>query len=98
MKVNSSLERDEYLGICSGTFPLKNPFCTSNFSDIQSKIYALGLRNPMRFVVVPSEIGPGISEHRRISFLGTIYIGDANNDGYEEVNQVSSPGMNFGWP
>lgn len=79
-------------GICQGSgFSVLNPFCDGNPDSVKSKIYALGLRNPFSMNVMapppPVTNDPGIP-----------VIGDVGEGGYEEVNLVTSPGMNFGWP
>lgn len=41
-------------GICTGSnFKVKNPFCTNDPTDISSKIYALGFRNPFQITISP---------------------------------------------
>ena len=47
------------------------------------EIYAWGLRSPWR----------GLRDHR-----GHYWIGDVGADEWEELNLVSEPGQNFGWP
>jgi glucose/arabinose dehydrogenase len=60
-----------------------NPFWDGNSGDVQSKVYAYGLRNPFRF-----SLKPGTS---------TLYIGDVGSGEYEEID-VAHGGENFGWP
>src|SRR5690606_12484678 len=57
----------------------------------QSKVWAMGLRNPYRFSVGPADAalpdGPG-----------TLYIGDVGWLTWEELNISKTGGENFGWP
>jgi glucose/arabinose dehydrogenase len=78
-------------GICEGSaYEVKNPFCDGDPNSVASRIYAVGFRNPFTMNVKPQasgESGPGVP-----------YIGDVGEGGYEEVNAVTQPGQNFGWP
>lgn len=80
-------------GICLGSgYATPNPFCDGDPNSIFSKIWALGARNPFRMTVrpfIPGDDG---------GFPGVVYFGDVGQGGYEEVNAVYKPGMNFGWP
>ncbi|MEJ8800596.1 PQQ-dependent sugar dehydrogenase [Pontibacter sp. H249] len=68
-----------------------NPFYNSSNPDAhESKVWALGLRNPFRFTIRPGSGGPDNP--------GAIYVGDSGWQGWEEVNVVTEKGMNFGWP
>lgn len=49
----------------------------------RSRVFAMGMRNPFRFVLRPAN--------------GHLYIGDVGWNTWEEHN-VSVPGSNFGWP
>ncbi len=69
-----------------------NPFYTGNPEDIQSKVWAYGLRNPFRFSVRQdgdTEVNNGKP--------GTLFIGDVGWYVSEELN-ISIGGENFGWP
>lgn len=46
--------------------------------------YAYGLRNPFRFNIDP--------------VTGNLYIADVGQNAWEEFNELSSAGANFGWP
>lgn len=59
-----------------------NPFATTDLSEIRSKVYSYGLRNPFRFA-----IQPGTSEP---------FLGDVGQTSWEEIN--TGRGRNFGWP
>lgn len=69
-----------------------NPFYTGDPDDVESKVWAYGVRNPYRFGVRnngssdPADGNPG-----------TLYIGDVGWNVYEELN-VAHGGENFGWP
>ena len=69
-----------------------NPFFTGDVNDTQSKIWVLGLRNPYRF-----EIADDGSTNPNDGRPGTLYIGDVQFTGAEELN-VARGGENFGWP
>ena len=61
-----------------------NPFYQpTNPTSWQSRVFALGFRNPFRF-----SLKPGTS---------TLYIGDVGWNSYEEID-VAKGGENFGWP
>jgi glucose/arabinose dehydrogenase len=66
-----------------GTTPSSNPFFSSS-SSITKRIWAYGLRNPYTL-----DIQPG---------TGKIFINDVGADLWEEINDATSPGKNFGWP
>jgi len=69
-----------------------NPFFTGNLNDVRSKIWAYGLRNPYRF-----EVRNDGSLNPNDGKPGTLYIGDVQFQGAEELN-ISRGGENFGWP
>ncbi len=72
-----------------------NPFYdTEDPRSPQSRIWALGFRNPFRFVVKP---GTGAHTPEEGN-PGTLYIGDVGWAAWEELNIADAPGMNFGWP
>lgn len=63
-----------------------NPFFTGNPSDIRSRVYAAGLRNPYRFTTLPSTSGNQ-----------KLMISDVGWNTWEELN-LCAGGENFGWP
>jgi glucose/arabinose dehydrogenase len=63
-----------------------NPYYTGNPSDIRSRIWALGLRNPYRFTLHDVR-GP----------REELYIGDVGWESWEEIDRAAG-GENFGWP
>ncbi len=71
-----------------------NPYYTGNAADIQSKVWAYGLRNPYRFGVRPNGSGNPADGNP-----GSLYIGDVGWNTYEEINVArAGGGENFGWP
>ncbi len=71
-----------------------NPYWTGNGADIQSKVWAYGLRNPYRFGVRPNG-----STNPAAGNPGSLYIGDVGWNTYEEINVSRiGGGENFGWP
>ncbi|WP_299759215.1 PQQ-dependent sugar dehydrogenase [uncultured Pontibacter sp.] len=68
-----------------------NPFYNSaNPRAAESRVWALGLRNPFRFTIRP---GTGSANNP-----GHLYIGDVGWQDWEEINVATEPGLNFGWP
>ena len=59
-----------------------------------SRIWARGCRNPYRMTKVPESGGHTPSEGNP----GTFIFGDVGWSSREELNVVTGPGMNFGWP
>jgi len=86
-------------GICTGSatgggFPIKNPYCDASAgTSKRSKVWAVGARNPFRATIRPLLVGETYN-----GGPGTIYFGDVGQGGYEEINAVTQPGLNFGWP
>lgn len=65
-----------------------NPFCDSNAPrSAQSRVWALGFRNPFRLSVRPNS-----------GYPGTLYIGEVGWNKREELNVITQGGQNFGWP
>ena len=72
-----------------------NPFYDSTDArSPQSRVWALGLRNPFRISLKP---GTGESDPTAGN-PGTFYVGDVGWQFWEDINICNSPGMNFGWP
>jgi glucose/arabinose dehydrogenase len=63
-----------------------NPFWTGTATDNQSRIWAMGLRNPFRFCIKPGSGSPG-----------RLFIGDVGWNTWEEVNSCFGS-EDFGWP
>ncbi len=72
-----------------------NPFYNEeNPNSDQSKVWALGLRNPFRFTKKPNTGSLNPEDGNP----GSFYIGDVGLDKWEEINVSNDPGQNFGWP
>lgn len=63
--------------------PADNPFVAASDPN-ERLVWALGLRNPFRFLIDPQ--------------TGALDIGDVGQDAWEELDHATVPGMNFGWP
>ena len=72
-----------------------NPYYdASNPRSPQSRVFALGLRNPFRMI-----LRPGTGSHLiEDANPGVLYIGDVGWDTWEELNVMTGPRQNFGWP
>ncbi|GAB3874843.1 hypothetical protein GCM10028824_28770 [Hymenobacter segetis] len=72
-----------------------NPYYdAANPGAPRSKVWALGFRNPFRMTLKP---GTG-STDPSVGSPGTIYLGDVGAASWEEVDVVTGPRQNFGWP
>ena len=72
-----------------------NPFYQSNNpNSVQSKVWALGLRNPCRMIKKPNTG----SHNPADGDPGVFFIGDVGWSNREEFNVSDAPGLNFGWP
>ncbi len=58
----------------------------------QSRVWALGLRNPFRMTYVPYTGGHTATDP------GWFLIGDVGEGRWEEINLLRHSGQNFGWP
>jgi glucose/arabinose dehydrogenase len=65
-----------------GTVPAGNPFTSG--SEQRRRIWSYGLRNPYTF-----DIQPG---------TGRVMINDVGQGTWEEINDATTGGLNFGWP
>jgi len=65
-----------------GSVPDGNPFTTG--SEQRKRVWAYGLRNPYTFAVHPE--------------TGRILLNDVGQSGWEEINDATTGGKNFGWP
>lgn len=90
----NSQNYDTYLGNflrinADGSAPSDNPFYTttpdgSPPTPASQRTWAIGLRNPYSF---------------DINFIsGKIFVNDVGGNQYEEVNDATAAGQNFGWP
>ena len=73
----------------------------------RSRVWSLGLRNPYRIALIPSgriggnEDGDIPSPNMTLdpeNLPGLIAVGDVGNHDFEELDLVTGPGLNFGWP
>lgn len=72
-----------------------NPFFDAeNPRTASSRVWALGLRNPFRFIVKPNS-GSHFPEDGN---PGIIYLGDVGYDSWEELDVIDKGGLNLGWP
>ncbi|HEY9007918.1 MAG TPA: PQQ-dependent sugar dehydrogenase [Ohtaekwangia sp.] len=65
-----------------GSIPAGNPFTTG--SEQRRRVWAYGLRNPYTFDVQPG--------------TGRIFVNDVGQNTWEEINDATTGGLNFGWP
>ncbi|GAB3321584.1 hypothetical protein GCM10027299_16230 [Larkinella ripae] len=72
-----------------------NPFFKGgDLKEAQNRVYALGFRQAFRMSVRPKT---GDSNPNNGN-PGVLYVGDVGFSSWEELNVVSAPGQNFGWP
>ena len=72
-----------------------NPFYNAaSPRSAQSRTYAFGLRNPFRMSIKPNtgSTNPATGD------IGEVYVSEVGLDTYEELNIITSPGSNCGWP
>jgi glucose/arabinose dehydrogenase len=65
-----------------GSVPSGNPF--SSGGDQQRRIWAYGLRNPFTIAFQPG--------------TGRLFVNDVGASSWEEINDATTGGKNFGWP
>lgn len=65
-----------------GSVPSGNPFTTG--SAQRTRVWSYGLRNPYTLAVQPG--------------TGKIFVNDVGQNTWEEINEASTGGLNFGWP
>ncbi len=72
-----------------------NPFYdASNPNSAESKVFALGLRNPFRCTLRPNSGSTNPAD----ADPGNLYIGDVGWGTWEDLHVVTEAGQNFGWP
>lgn len=87
-KVSANAQNlDKYLGKIlrintDGSVPPGNPFATG--SPQRQRIWAYGMRNPYTIAVQPG--------------TGKIFVNDVGASSWEEVNDCTTGGNNYGWP
>lgn len=72
-----------------GSAPTDNPFFNSTPdgtppTEQSKRVWAFGLRNPYTFDVQPG--------------TGKLYVNDVGQNTWEEINDATASGKNFGWP
>ena len=67
-----------------GSAPLDNPFNVTGASEKRKRVWAYGLRNPYTFDVQPGS--------------GKIIVNDVGQSAWEEIDNATTGGSNFGWP
>jgi glucose/arabinose dehydrogenase len=71
-----------------------NPYVDGDLTSVPSRVWAYGFRNPFRF-----ELRPGTgSADTALADPGVLYVSDVGWDTYEEIDLVTGPGGNYGWP
>ena len=80
---------DTYLGKIlrintNGSVPAGNPFAGAGLSVQRQRVWSYGLRNPYTFSIQPG--------------TGRIFLNDVGQNTWEEINDASTGGRNFGWP
>lgn len=67
-----------------GSAPGDNPFHTVDASEQRKRVWAYGLRNPYTISFQPG--------------TGRFYVNDVGANTWEEINDATTGGLNFGWP
>lgn len=65
-----------------GSVPAGNPYTSG--SEQKKRVWAYGLRNPFSFAIQPG--------------TGRIFVNDVGFNAWEEINDATLAGRNFGWP
>ena len=83
------------LDAATGDGVASNPFYDASAPrSARSRVWALGMRNPFR-----ATLRPGTGAHDPAEGNpGVLYVGDVGWTLFEELDVVSGPGQNFGWP
>lgn len=66
-----------------GSVPPDNPFASSTREQTK-RVWAYGVRNPFTIAVQPR--------------TGRLFVNDVGNNSWEEINDATVGGRNFGWP
>lgn len=78
---------DTYLGKvlrinADGSAPADNPFPSG--TEQRKRVWSYGLRNPYTIAIQPG--------------TGRIFVNDVGQNTWEEINDATTGGLNFGWP
>ncbi|WP_089942047.1 PQQ-dependent sugar dehydrogenase [Candidatus Entotheonella palauensis] len=93
--INSHAGKILRLDPATGDGVPSNPFFDASAPRApRSRVWALGLRNPFRMALRP-ESGSSVAAD---GDPGVIYVGDVGWKRWEDLNVVTGPGQNFGWP
>ncbi|SFF26148.1 PQQ-dependent sugar dehydrogenase [Spirosoma endophyticum] len=84
----NSQNLDTYLGKVlrinpDGSAPSDNPFPTAD-SEAKKRVWSYGLRNPYTLTFQPT--------------TGRLFVNDVGENTWEEINDATTGGLNFGWP
>lgn len=72
-----------------------NPhYNSSSPRSAASRMWAKGFRNPFRITLFPNTGG----HHSEEGNPGIIVVGEVGSSGREEINTITGPAQNFGWP
>lgn len=67
-----------------GSAPIDNPFYSATASEQKKRVWSYGVRNPFTFDVHPT--------------TGQILLNEVGQDMWEEIDDATLPGKNYGWP
>lgn len=67
-----------------GSAPTDNPFYSATASEQKKRVWSYGVRNPFTFDVHPT--------------TGQILLNEVGQDMWEEIDDATLPGKNYGWP
>lgn len=67
-----------------GSAPTDNPFYSPTATEQRKRVWSYGVRNPFTFDVHPT--------------TGQILINDVGQDMWEEIDDITTGGKNYGWP
>lgn len=67
-----------------GSAPTDNPFYSPTATEQRKRVWAYGVRNPFTFDVHPT--------------TGQLLINDVGQDMWEEIDDATAGGKNYGWP
>jgi len=65
-----------------GSVPAGNPYTTGN--NQRRRVWSYGLRNPYTLTFSP--------------VTGSLFVNDVGQNAWEEINDATTGGLNFGWP